>query len=275
MAFVDMHIHSIYSDGTYAPEEIVRRALEDGAGLISVCDHNVFEGTLKTEPLALQAGLKYIRGAEVDALWRGINVHILCYDADFENPTLSKALQHARVSLDNMSIVLLGRMQADYPALDMDEFMNLSHDTALGGWKMLQYLQMKGVTRKLKDGFPFYKTYGVDYETAGFQPAAQVVEAIHQAGGWAVLAHPGVTLSYRDMDDFRAQVEDVLDEGLDGVECHYPTHSRALARACLDICRARDLKITAGSDCHGRFGRHIIAETRTEMDQVRLGRALI
>lgn len=270
MAFVDMHIHSVFSDGTYTPEEIVRHALADGAELIAVCDHNTVQGTLDTVPLARAAGLVCIPGVEIDALWRDIDVHVLCYGADFENAALMEIIHDARFRLDDMSTQLLLRMQKDYSQLDYDEYMAMPHDTKFGGWKMLKYLWDKGISKDMRDGFRFYETYGVTYAGAGFKDVETVIKAIHSAGGRAVLAHPGVTLPYKDMDDFKRMLEEILGAGFDGIECHYPRNSKALTRTCTDICKRQDLMITAGSDCHGAFGRHIICETRTERDRVRL-----
>ena len=118
MAFVDMHIHTVYSDGTYSPEDVVRHALADGAELISVCDHNAVKGTLEVMLLAKAAGLEYIPGVEIDALWRDIDVHVLCYGADFENKALMDIIGDARFRLDDMSTQLLLRMRKDYPRLD-------------------------------------------------------------------------------------------------------------------------------------------------------------
>lgn len=270
MAFVDMHIHSVYSDGTYTPEDIVRHALADGAELIAVCDHNVVQGTLEVMPLAQKAGLTCVPGVEIDALWQGLDVHVLCYNPDFENDALMALIQDARFKLDNMSDQLLLRMCRDYPALSYEQYRSMPHDPKFGGWKLLKYLWDKGISRDMRDGFRFYDQYGVTYADAGFQPVENVINAIHAAGGRAVLAHPGVTLPYRDMDDFGKKLQSIIDVGFDGVESFYPRNSRALTRLCQSICRERDLMITAGSDCHGNFGRHIICDTRTERDQVRL-----
>ena len=62
----------------------------------------------------------------------------------------------------------------------------------------------------------------------------------------------------------------IADAGFDGVECYYPRHGRAMTRVCLDICRRRNLSITAGYDCHGAFNHNIIACTRTDRRQCRL-----
>lgn len=270
MGFVDMHIHTVHSDGTYTPEEIVRRAVANGAELIAVCDHNVVEGTLEAMPIARAAGLTFVPGVEIDAIWQGLDVHVLCYGADLTDPRLMGLIRHARAVLDDMSSELLKRMRADHPQLDPEEYAAMPHDTALGGWKMLKYLWVKGISSGMKDGFRFYEAYGVSYAGADFASVRETVDAIHAAGGRAVLAHPAVTLPYEDTEDFKQKLNALLDEGFDGAECHYPRNTKAITRACKDICRQRNMMITAGSDCHGAFGRHIICETRTERDQVRL-----
>ena len=82
MAYADLHIHSTVSDGTLTPEEIVRLCRENGVGALSVTDHDAVEGTLSAAPLARAAGLLYVCGAEIDTLWEGRDVHVLCYGAD-------------------------------------------------------------------------------------------------------------------------------------------------------------------------------------------------
>ena len=271
MAYADMHIHSMFSDGTYAPEEIVSRAWARGVGLISVCDHNAVGGTLATETLARAAGLKYVRGVEIDALHRGVDVHILCYGANLSDEALLARIRCARVRLDEMSAELLRRMLADYPCLSTDEYAAFVHDPALGGWKMLQYMKAKGVTPDLRAGFALYERYGVHYADAGFDSAETVIARIHAAGGRAVLAHAGVTFAWNVLDALAQQVEDALDAGFDGAECYYPRHDAGVTRRLLEICARRKLLVTAGSDCHGAFNSSEIGQTRTPVEKLRLG----
>ncbi len=271
MRYADLHIHSIFSDGTYTPEEIVTRARARGAALISVCDHNAVAGTLAAEVLARAAGLGYIRGVEIDALHRGVDVHILCYGADLANEALLARIRHARARLDEMSAELLRRMRRDYSCLSQDEYEAFPHDSALGGWKMLQYMKAKGVTPDLRAGFAFYERYGVRYADAGFDSAEQIITCIHAAGGRAVLAHAGVTFAWDTPDVLARATEDALDAGFDGAECYYPRHDAGVTRRLLDICARRALLVTAGSDCHGAFNRSEICQTRTPLEKLRLG----
>ena len=268
MPYADLHIHSTVSDGTLAPEAVVRACLESGVGALSITDHNAVEGTLAGAPLARAAGLAYVCGVEIDTLWEGRDVHVLCYGADFEDTALRACICEARARMDKMSDVLLARMQKDFPALSAEGYAAFVRDPALGGWKMLHYLLSKGISRSMADGMRFYGQYGVTYADAGFRPTAEVVKCIRNAGGRAILAHPGVTL--RGERDFGRALSRLMDEGLDGVECFYPKHSRDVREACLGLCRRRGLLATAGSDCHGSFQDTHIGQTKTDMCDVAL-----
>jgi predicted metal-dependent phosphoesterase TrpH len=270
MAFADLHIHSLYSDGSYTPEEIVRIARASNVDLISICDHNQVQGTLECAPIARAAGLKYIPGVEIDAIHNGMDLHILCYGADLSDANLLARIHHARWALDEMSTELLRRMLKNYPSLSMADYEAFPHDTKKGGWKMLQYLCARGVTPDLKSGFPLYDRYGVTYADAGFDSAETILSAIHAAGGKAVLAHPGVVFPTGRLTLFEQHLQDALDLGMDGVECHYVRHSAGITRSCLDICRDRGLLITAGSDCHGAFNHNEIGQTKTPVSELKL-----
>lgn len=271
MAFADLHIHSCYSDGSHTPEEIVRIARASNVELISVCDHNEVRGTLECAPLAQKAGLKYIPGVEIDAIHENADIHILCYGADLKDEALLGRIRHARYILDNMSTELLTRMLKDYPQMNLEEYELFRHDTTRGGWKMLQYLQYKGITPDLKSGFPLYDRYRVTYADAGFDYAEEIISAIHAAGGQAVLAHPGVVFPTGRISLFEECVEKAMDLGLDGIECYYVRHSAGITRSCVEICRRRGALITAGSDCHGAFNHNEIGQTHTPLEKLALG----
>jgi len=262
----DLHIHSTFSDGTLAPEEIVAEAVKRGVGCIAVCDHNVVSGMQRAAAPARAAGLRLIPGVEIDSIMLGMDAHILCYGADFSHPGLSAAIIHARARLDKMSDDLLERMLPDYPQLDMDEYLRSTHDIRQGGWKLLQYLRAKGVTKTLHEAYPLYDRYGVTYAAAGFASAEEIIALIHEADGCAVLAHPGVTCP----EDPVGLTRHAFALGADGAECFYPKHAPALVQALLTLCDAEKRTVTAGSDCHGSFGKSAIGQTQTDLSALRL-----
>ena len=270
MSYADMHIHSKYSDGSYSPEEIVRIAKASNVSLISVCDHNLVQGTLEIMPIAQAAGLRCVPGCEIDAIFEGRDIHILCYGADFTDERLMSRIRHARFTLDRMSTDLLERMMKDYPQLSREDYDQFAHDDRKGGWKMLQYLHTRHITPDLKSGFPLYDQYGVTYADAGFDSAETIIEAIHGAGGKAVLAHPGVVFPSERLDVFEAWVRKALELGLDGIECHYPKHPGGMVRRLEAICAEKGLMTTAGSDCHGAFNHNQIGQTKTAVKELKI-----
>ena len=74
--------------------------------------------------------------------------------------------------------------------------------------------------------------------------ACEGIELIHQAGGLAVMAHPGLNRS----DEI---IPDLVDAGLDGIECFHTKHSTAMSERYLEIADKHHLLVTGGSDCHG------------------------
>ena len=270
MAYADLHIHSKYSDGSHSPEEIVRIAKASNVQLISVCDHNVVQGTLEILPVAEKMGIKAIPGCEIDGIFEGRDIHILCYNADFSDEKLMGRIRHARFILDRMSDELLLRMMKDYPQLSREDYALFEHDFTKGGWKMLQYLKARHVTPDLKSGFPLYDQYGVTYAEAGFDSIETIVSAVHSAGGKAVFAHPGVIFQEERLDIFEKKVRRVMELDLDGIECHYPKHPGGMVRRLEEICAEKKLITTAGSDCHGAFNRNQIGQTKTDIKELNL-----
>ena len=110
MGFVDLHIHTVYSDSTVTPAEAVRLAADTGVTLMAVCDHNVLTGSVEAQAEAKKAGIVCLTGVEVDCLFLGSDTHVLAYGCDFENAEFVKSVKHARWALDNMSEELLEKL---------------------------------------------------------------------------------------------------------------------------------------------------------------------
>ncbi len=268
--YVDLHIHSFFSDGTMSPGEIVAEAKARNVGLIALSDHNVLEGSRQIRQLCREAGVGYIPAVELDCLDGGNGYHVLSYGADPDNPQFLDMVKRDRFLLDEMSVILIRKMSREIPGISISDFEGFSHDKRLGGWKALQYLVHKGITKTLKEGIPLYSRYDCPYTIVDFPSMQQTCKTIHQAGGFAVLAHPAENIPAENIGQFRHRLTELIETGLDGIECHYPSHSEAVTSVCTGSCRERDLIITAGSDCHGGFGRTTIGQTRTTLNEVNL-----
>lgn len=272
--FADLHVHSFYSDGSMSPDEIVEAALKSDVGVLAVADHDLLEGSLAVRKLCKKNGIVYIPAVEIDSLENGKNFHILAYGFDVHHKEFRDFLSHTRFLLDEASVRLIEAMQSDYGSLSLADFMDFAYDIRLGGWKALHYFVKKGLTASLKEGIQFYPRYHITYDKFGYSSIRSIVYRIKKAGGFSVLAHPGETIGTDNMNDFYTELHKIMSCGLEGIECYYPTHSDAVTKACLDYCKERGLLITAGSDCHGLFGKTRVGEMDVPLHKLSLGKLM-
>ena len=274
MIYADLHIHSMYSDGTMTIEEILEQAYTHQVSLLAVSDHDMLDGARYLQDQVTNnkkyANIKCIPAVEINALDNGRNVHILGYYVDLENKEFNTFIQKNRAMLDDVSIQLIRKMEKDYANIFLEEFRHYTYDRTKGGFEALHYLKEKGFIQGLKEGFRFYETYDCPYSCVDFLDVPSVIEKVHEAGGIAVLAHPGVTIPETEPEAFKKQLLRYLDMGVEGIECYYPLHPQWMEEMCVEICKEKDLFITAGSDCHGGFGNAKIGETQTPVSAVNL-----
>ena len=268
--YVDLHVHSYYSDGSMSPEEIAAMAVRNRVGVLAVSDHDVIEGSIELCNICKRYGIGYVSAVERDALESGIDYHVLAYGFDKSNAEFIGFIKQLRFLLDEMSVKLVKAMGKEYSCISLPDYMDFHDDRRLGGWKALRYLKSRGIISNLSEGVRYYAEYGVMYDKAGFPSIGTVCQRIRQAGGYAVLAHPGVQIDTSDPSRFSRELKRIIDLGLDGIECYYPLHSPEIIRACLDICAKQDLMVTVGSDCHGVFGKAEIGEMKVTLEQVEI-----
>ena len=266
--FVDMHVHSFYSDGGMSPDEIVESACKNGVGVLAVADHDVIEGSLEIKEMCVKNKIKYIPAVEIDSIDRGVNFHILAYGFDTENKEFCDFITHTRFLLDESGFKLIEAMKADYSNISLQDYTDFTYDRRLGGWKMLHYLVEKGFAPSINEGSRFYSRYNITHEKSGYSPIGVIAYRIKKAGGYSVLAHPGELIDTADTGYFRQELKRIVSCGLDGVECYYPSNSEIITRICLDVCGENGLLITAGSDCHGVFGKTRVGEMNITKDKV-------
>ncbi len=269
--YIDLHLHSYYSDGTMSPEEIVRAAVANQVGLLAITDHNVLTAVKELEELSREYGIAYLPGVELDSIDRGVDIHILGYCFDSDNKEFAGFVKKNRDILDDISVRLISDMEKDYKDISLADFRAFSYDKGKGGWKALHYFLAKGLTKSLREGFSIYNQYGITNDSGDYPPIKEVLRQIHDAGGKAILAHPGVSIRESDSELFRLRLLQLVDQGFDGIECYYPTHTKEITNLCLELCREQGLLITTGSDCHGDFGYSQVGELKIRMNQLVLG----
>lgn len=249
----DLHMHSYYSDGTMSPREIVEDAKKRNVQLIAITDHNVLDSYTELKEAAEEFGIKVIRGVEIDARFEDIVVHILAYNFD-DNEKLFNLVHKAKKELLETSIELIKRMENDYENISSKDYEAYDYDRRKGGWKGIHYLFDRGITSELFEGVKYYGQYKCGHEYFDYPTVEEVIEAVHEANGYVVLAHPCNYYKNNTKEEVLEKLEKFKSIGIDGVECYYPANSEMMTETCIEFCKNNNMIITVGSDSHGDFG---------------------
>ena len=249
----DLHMHSYYSDGTMSPREIVEDAKKRNVQLIAITDHNVLDSYTELKEAAEEFGIKVIRGVEIDARFEDIVVHILAYNFE-DNENLFNLVHKAKNELLETSIELIKRMENDYENISSEDYEAYDYDKRKGGWKGIHYLFYIGITSELFEGVKYYGKYKCGHEYFDYPTVEEVIDAVHEANGYVVLAHPCNYYKNNTKEEVLEKLEKFKSIGIDGVECYYPANSEMMTETCVEFCKNNDMIITVGSDSHGEFG---------------------
>lgn len=249
----DLHMHSYYSDGTMSPREIVEDAKKRNVQLIAITDHNVLDSYTELKEAAEEFGINVIRGVEIDARFEDIVVHILAYNFD-DNEKLFNLVHKAKNELLETSIELIKRMENDYENISSEDYEAYDYDRRKGGWKGIHYLFDRGITNELFEGVKYYGQYKCGHEYFDYPTVEEVIDAVHEANGYVVLAHPCNYYKNNTKEEVLEKLEKFKSIGIDGVECYYPANSEMMTETCIEFCKNNNMIITVGSDSHGDFG---------------------
>ena len=256
---IDLHIHSRCSDGSLDGEEIVRDYLERGFRYIAITDHDKIcdrrDGLYGTQP-----GIRVIPGVELSTYdyEQKRKVHLLGYFVDGSSPSLRQLLDRIGTSRKRAAtFIITGLQKMGYQIME-SEVRRYAGQGGIYKQHILHCLKDKGYVRNMFGDLDkaLFKRGGKLYYPIDYADYLEGLQAIKEAGGLAVLAHPGQNRVY-DL------VEDLKVNGLDGIETYHPTHSEEDHVVCRELARTFDLFQIAGSDNHGLY-------TRTEIDFTRL-----
>lgn len=269
MVLIDLHIHSTYSDGSLTPAELVSLARRAGLGAIALTDHDTMAGTADLLEAGRVQGVEVLPGIEVSS-WHGSTpMHILGYGLRHDDLLLASRmtkLQEGRQERNAKIISNLNRLGID---ACVEELLVYSAYGQTGRPHIADLLVDKGVVANRDQAFAKYlKRGGAAYEERFRYPAAEAITMIREASGVAVLAHP-VTID-PSLQKVPGLLRELVDIGLEGLEVHYPTHSRRVSNILKGYADKSGLIATGGSDFHGNG-----ADLRTVENKLRVPHHLL
>jgi len=243
--FADLHLHSFFSDGTYSPEEVAAFGRKFGFAALALTDHDSVEGCGRMAAACREANIEFITGTELTAEHRDNEIHILAYFVDPENGKLLREIaRFQRVRQDRIRQMVARLNELAVPLTEAEVFA-LANCRSPGRPHVARALVNAGHCRSLDEAFErFLKKHRPAWVPKARMSALEAIELIHQAGGLAVMAHPG--LNHCD-----GVIPSLAQAGLDGLECFHTKHSTAMAEHYLELADKHRLLVTGGSDCHG------------------------
>jgi len=245
MSFADLHLHSNFSDGTFTPEEIADRAKRAGLRALALTDHDTVEGCERTATACAAAGIEFIVGTELTAEHSGNELHILAYLVDPQNPKLVGEIAKFQQVRQQRIREMVARINELNIPLSPDDVFALANCRSPGRPHVARALVKARLCGTLDEAFErFLKKGRPAWVPKAKMSALEAVELIHQAGGLAVMAHPGLNKTDESIPELVAV-------GLDGIECFHTKHSAVTAERYQKIAQEHGLLITGGSDCHG------------------------
>ncbi len=249
--YVDLHLHSVFSDGVLTPVELVAEAARLGLRAIAIADHDNIGGIPQAVSAGRKLGVEIVTAVELSVSWRDFNeLHLLGYAFDYENAELQQALGEFRVFRDGRSQRVLDNInrclvEEKRQPLEYADIKGRAGGT-LGRPHIAQALVAAGYVRDMEDAFVRYLV--PCNEPKRFFPLDEAINLIHSAGGCAVLAHP----PFSHVSD--QELLDLLDEfcalGLDGLEAHHSGCGNTGIDRYITMARRKHLIVTGGSDFH-------------------------
>jgi predicted metal-dependent phosphoesterase TrpH len=243
--YADLHAHTHCSDGTLAPGALVQQAAERGVAALAVTDHDTVAGLEAARAEAAGRALQLVTGVELSVAVEERGLHLLGYGFDPSHPALTQYLsaftKRRRDRFDQM-VAQLSEVGVTVPQDIVQR--HVAPSAAPGRPHLARALVEAGHVDRFPEAFAEYLgREQPGYVPAPTQPAADAIEALHAAGGVAVLAHPGQWTP-------SAVLATLRQHGLDGIECVCPSHPDYLEDHYRRTCRAHDLLVTGGTDYH-------------------------
>lgn len=250
MGFVDLHVHSNASDGTFSPSQVVELAKNAGLDAFALTDHDTTAGV----PEALEKGrdlnIEVIPGIEVSSSFDGTEIHILGLFVNSDDPVLAAMLEKMRISRGRRNEKMLENLAADGISFTKEELCGDNPDTIITRAHIAHALVAKGICSGMDQAFKKYLQYGGHYcpQKEHLSPE-EVVKTLISNGAFVALAHP---FQYKFGDKKTEElIAHMADLGMKGLEVYHSSNNKLESMKLQEMAVRHHLLPTGGSDFHG------------------------
>jgi len=261
---IDLHTHSLASDGTDTPGELINKAHARGISVLGLMDHDTVAGWDEAIQY-LRPGMSLVLGSEISCqTLDGTSVHMLGMLFDRENTALAEVLSTTRDNrLTRMNRIIARLNEAGFEITIEDVLAQLAPGATLGRPHLADALIAKKIVASRDEAFTELLHNNSKYYISHYSPTPEdAIKLIKQAGGVAVIAHPLASLRGRtvSIDSFKSMVE----AGLDGIEISHRDQSEDERELLRKVVAQYGIIATGSSDYHGNGELNELAEFTTK-----------
>ncbi|WP_308388049.1 PHP domain-containing protein [Acidithiobacillus sp. AMEEHan] len=247
---VDLHMHSLHSDGSMLVEDLVARVVERGVRLMALTDHDNTAGITTAATEAERLGIDFIPGVEISSEWSGIGIHIVGLGIDIQNPELQMGLERIMEFRDWRAAEISRLLDnAGIPGAEAGA-RKLAGSRMVGRTHFARWLKDSGYCRDNGEAFQRWLGRGqMAYVPSDWIPMRDAISWIRLAGGVAVVAHPG---RYKlSAERLRELFVEFRDAGGGAIEVSSGSQAAADREHLAKLARQLNLAASLGSDFHG------------------------
>lgn len=250
MSFIDLHVHTTESDGTFTPKEVVKLALDRQLSVLAITDHDTVSGVEEAILTAKDHDITIVPGVEISCFYDKTEIHMLGLFIDWKNETFAKNLEEMRERRSNRNERMIALMNADGIPVTLKKLQFEGKDTVITRAHFARFLEQEGYVKSKDEAFKKYVGEGCPYYLPReYIPYETAIDWIHEAEGLAILAHPYL-YGFKE-HKVKKMLEDLKEAGLDGLEAYHSSANQGQINLLREYGKRYHLLISGGSDFHG------------------------
>lgn len=243
--YVDLHLHTTASDGSFTPEQLVDFYSSRGFRAVAVTDHDAWDAIDPTIELAHRVGMEVIPGIELSSAVGEAEIHILGYFIDHHQREFQQRILRFKEARVERARKIVGKLKKLGVHIEAERVLELASSASVGRPHVARALQEEGYVGSSDEAFARYlRAGGPAYVPKEYLSPAEACSLIHAVGGLCFYAHPGIEGRDDLVPLFAAQ-------GLDGIEAWHSKHSPSQVKHYQELARKYGLLVSGGSDSHG------------------------
>jgi len=244
--FVDLHVHTCFSDSTFSPQEVVLTAQEKGLRAIAITDHDCIDGISPCIRAAKNKPLEIIPGIELAVEVNNLEIHIIGLFIDYKAAWFIEKLKEIRGSRESRMRKMVKKLNDLGVDIKEQDVFVLKHDRgSVGRLHLARALLQKKAVGSIKEAFGRYIGENKPcYVKRMIVSPQESIRMIKKLGGIPILAHPGMQAT----DEF---IPELIGYGLMGIEVYHTNHTEQISEHYRKLAKKYNLVLSGGSDCHG------------------------